>query len=229
MLLQYAEALCAKRLVLASASPRRREILGNLVRFSQREEVADCCFSPQPLSTADSPHPEAQGLKFEVVVSKFHEDLDKVEFSSAADYAKATAMHKAVEVADRMERCKDEKTPFMIIGSDTVVEAPDGSIMEKPSDEKEAMAMLLSLQGVTHQVHSGVGIVFPDPSRPGGRLVKSFSETTCVTFAELRKAEMAAYIKTGEPFDKAGGYGTSLSSNSKHCFCLFINTSCVYR
>ena len=117
----------------------------------------------------------------------------------------------------------------MIIGSDTVVEAPDGSIMEKPSDEKEAMAMLLSLQGVTHQVHSGVGIVFPDPSRPGGRLVKSFSETTCVTFAELRKAEMAAYIKTGEPFDKAGGYGTSLSSNSKHCFCLFINTSCVYR
>ena len=96
MLLQYAEALCAKRLVLASASPRRREILGNLVRFSQREEVADCCFSPQPLSTADSPHPEAQGLKFEVVVSKFHEDLDKVEFSSAADYAKATAMHKAV-------------------------------------------------------------------------------------------------------------------------------------
>ena len=50
-----------------------------------------------------------------------------------------------------------------------------------------------------------------------------------MTFAELRKAEMAAYIKTGEPFDKAGGYGTSLSSNSKHCFCLFINTSCVYR
>ena len=54
MLLQYAEALCAKRLVLASASPRRREILGNLVRFSRREEVADCCFSPQPLSSADS-------------------------------------------------------------------------------------------------------------------------------------------------------------------------------
>lgn len=160
------------------------------------------------------------------MVSKFDEDLDKVQFSSAADYAKATATHKAVEVADRLERDKDEKTPFMIIGSDTVVEAPDGSIMEKPSDETEAMAMLLSLQGVTHQVHSGVGIVFPDPSRPGGRLVKSFSETTRVTFAPLREAEMAAYIKTGEPFDKAGGYGTSLASNSKHLvFSLTLRAS----
>jgi len=178
MLLQYAEALCAKRLVLASASPRRREILGNL------------------------------GLKFEVVVSKFNEDLDKSQFASAADYAKMTATFKALEVANRIEKEeKDGATPFMIVGSDTVVEAPDGTIMEKPGSDEEAMAMLLSLQGVTHQVHSGVGIVFPDPARPDGKLVKSFAETTQVTFAPLQEAEMRAYIKTGEPFDKAGGYG----------------------
>ena len=47
-----------------------------------------------------------------------------------ADYAKATATQKAVEVATRLE--EDERVPFMIIGADTVVEAPDGSIMEKP-------------------------------------------------------------------------------------------------
>jgi len=178
MLLQYAEALCAKRLVLASASPRRREILGNL------------------------------GLKFEVVVSKFNEDLDKSQFASAADYAKMTATFKALEVANRIEKEeKDGATPFMIVGSDTVVEAPDGTIMEKPGSDEEAMKMLLSLQGMTHQVHSGVGIVFPDPARPNGKLVKSFAETTRVTFAPLHEAEMRSYIKTGEPFDKAGGYG----------------------
>jgi|TARA_B110000977_G_scaffold178897_1_gene236991 septum formation protein len=147
-------------------------------------------------------------LKFEVVVSKFDEDLDKSQFPSAADYAKATATHKALEVALRLEKAEDgAKRPFMVLGSDTVVEAPDGTIMEKPADEEAAMRMLLSLQGVTHQVHSGVGIVFPDPARTDGALVKSFSETTRVTFAPLQEAEIRAYIKTGEPFDKAGGYG----------------------
>jgi septum formation protein len=109
----------------------------------------------------------SQGLKFDVVVSKFDEDLDKSQFPSAADYAKATATHKALEVANRIEKEEEEgSTPFMIVGSDTVVEAPDGTIMEKPGNDEEAMRMLLSLQGVTHQVHSGVGIVFPDPARP---------------------------------------------------------------
>ena len=172
MLLQYAEALCARRLVLASASPRRREILGNL------------------------------GLKFDVVVSRFDEDLDMAKFGSAAEYAMATAQHKALEVADRLEK---EDQPFMIIGSDTVVEAPDGTIMEKPKDGAEATQMLLTLQGVTHQVHTGVSMVLTD-----GRLVKSFSETTRVTFAALDTEEIAAYVKTGEPFDKAGGYGALL-------------------
>ena len=147
-------------------------------------------------------------MKFDVVVSKFNEDLDKCQFLSAADYAKETATFKALEVANRIEKEEtDGASPFFIVGSDTVVEAPDGTIMEKPGNNEEAMMMLLSLQGVTHQVHSGVGIVFPDPARPDGKLVKSFAETTRVTFAPLQEAEIRAYIKTGEPFDKAGGYG----------------------
>lgn len=104
-------------------------------------------------------HAIIQGLKFDVVVSNFDEDLDKARFTGGAgeascgclakkardtfcqnssltpffpqtDYAKATATQKAIEVATRLE--KDERVPFMIIGADTVVEAPDGSIMEKP-------------------------------------------------------------------------------------------------
>ena len=147
-------------------------------------------------------------MKFDVVVSKFDEDLDKCQFLSAADYAKEPATFKALEVANRIEKEEtDGASPFFIVGSDTVVEAPDGTIMEKPGNNEEAMMMLLSLQGVTHQVHSGVGIVFPDPARSDGKLVKSFAETTRVTFAPLQEAEIRAYIKTGEPFDKAGGYG----------------------
>lgn len=102
------------------------------------------------------------------------------------------------------------------------------------------MKMLLSLQGITHQVHTGVGVVFPaapDPLRQGERLVKSFSETTKVTFASLEEAEMLAYIKTGEPFDKAGGYGVLTSCHSPFYFSSssrantkeqFIQTLCVF-
>jgi septum formation protein len=146
-------------------------------------------------------------LKFDVVVSKFDEDLDKSTFTSPAAYAAATAMHKAEDVANTLGKAGEGFD--LIVGSDTVVEAPDGSILEKPADEKEAMKMLMSLQGVTHQVSTGVGIVTPDPSMPDGRLLTSFSETTRVTFAPLTETEMTAYVKTGEPFDKAGGYGTS--------------------
>ena len=173
-------------------------------------------------------------MKFDVVVSKFDEDLDKCQFLSAADYAKETATFKALEVANRIEKEEtDGASPFFIVGSDTVVEAPDGTIMEKPGNNEEAMMMLLSLQGVTHQVHSGVGIVFPDPARPDGKLVKSFAETTRVTFAPLQEAEIRAYIKTGEPFDKAGGYGacfflrghSNTRMNTANLF--FIHTSSV--
>lgn len=97
------------------------------------------------------------------------------------------------------------------------------------------MKMLLSLQGITHQVHTGVGVVFPDPARQGARLVKSFSETTKVTFASLDEAEMSAYIETGEPFDKAGGYGAFSSRSTLFISVLqgfkisvYLNTLCFF-
>ena len=116
---------------------------------------------------------DAQGLKFDVVVSNFDEDLDKSTFTGGAEYASATATHKAMEVATRLE--KEKPAPFVVIGADTVVEGPDGAILEKPKDADEAMKMLLSLQGITHQVHTGVGVIFPNNGGGGERLVKTFS------------------------------------------------------
>ncbi len=88
-----------------------------------------------------------------------------------------------------------------------MVVAPDGRrILEKPHDAAEALAMLRLLSGQTHSVVSGVTVLY----RPAGsafEVFRQFHRTTRVSFAELSEAELQAYVATGEPFDKAGGYG----------------------
>jgi len=172
----------------------------------------------------------AQGLQFEVSVSTFEETLDKSSFASAAgaasidcffhsratsrdalftspDYARETALHKAIEVAQR--RLGDGQLADLVIGADTIVEA-GGQILEKPRDERNATQMLSSLSGTRHAVHTGVALIFPRSVDSGlgvSPLVVSFAETTHVQFADLTPETIAAYIATGEPFGKAGAYG----------------------
>lgn len=87
----------------------------------------------------------------------------------------------------------------VVIGCDTVVEI-DGVVYGKPRDKAHAAAMLHALSGRTHLVHTGVCICC-------GTRQESFVETTSVTFAPLTEREIAAYVATDEPYDKAGGYG----------------------
>lgn len=87
----------------------------------------------------------------------------------------------------------------IVIGADTVV-AIDGKILGKPKDENEAMTMLELLSGREHSVFTGVTII-------KGEKEKSFFCETKVKFFNLTKDMIKAYISTGEPFDKAGGYG----------------------
>ena len=88
----------------------------------------------------------------------------------------------------------------VIIAADTIV-AIDGKILGKPADEKDAFAMLKTLSGRVHEVFTGVCVVFAN-----GRKERFFEETK-VEFYELSDGEIADYIKTGEPMDKAGAYG----------------------
>ncbi|XP_060039107.1 probable bifunctional dTTP/UTP pyrophosphatase/methyltransferase protein isoform X2 [Erinaceus europaeus] len=165
-----------KRVVLASASPRRREILSNA------------------------------GLRFEVVPSRFRETLDKAAAPGPAGYAEDTARHKALEVARRLHQ-KDLRTPDIVIGADTIV-AVGGLILEKPVDKQDAYRMLSRLSGKEHSVFTGVAVVFC--SCQDGRLVtdvRTFHEETRVTFSELSEELLWEYIHSGEPMDKAGGYG----------------------
>ena len=92
----------------------------------------------------------------------------------------------------------------LVVAADTIV-AIDGELLGKPADAAEARAMLAHLSGRTHQVATGVcltrgGTAGPDDAR-------SFVSITDVEFYELTEDEIAAYVETGEPLDKAGAYG----------------------
>eukprot|EP00435_Cladocopium_sp_Y103_P057661 s1409_g19.t4 len=151
------------RIVLASSSPRRQEIL------------------------------RLWGLPFEVVSPKFAEDLDKSEYTPQG-YVMANARIKCAEVVMKLAHPRypqpeyDDKV-LIVIGADTVVDAA------------HALTMLKHLQGRDHQVITGMAV-----SVAGAEPVAVFEETL-VSFAEMKDEELKAYIETGEPFDKAGGYG----------------------
>ncbi|XP_022374070.1 N-acetylserotonin O-methyltransferase-like protein isoform X4 [Enhydra lutris kenyoni] len=152
--------LLHKRVVLASASPRRREILSHA------------------------------GLRFEVVPSRFKEKLDKASFPTPYAYAIETAKQKALEVARRMHQT---------IG---------GLILEKPVDKQDAYRMLSRLNGKEHSVFTGVAIVHCCTTDAQLDLeVSEFHEETTVKFSELSEELLWEYIDSGEPMDKAGGYG----------------------
>ena len=97
--------------------------------------------------------------------------------------------------------CADARgTDETIVAADTIVWDEDGDVLGKPTDEAEAAEMLRTLSGKRHHVSTGVAVV------AAGELT-SFVETTDVWFFELTDAEIASYVATGDPLDKAGAYG----------------------
>lgn len=134
------------------------------------------------------------GLRHRVIKSSFAEDLSKSSFPDAAGYAEATATGKAVDV------CSKETDADLVIAADTIV-VLDGEVLEKPHSEGEAVDMLTRLSGRTHDVVTGVCLV----ARGGTRRV--FHSRSHVTFDNMTRDEVLAYVRSGEPMDKAGAYG----------------------
>ncbi|KAF2350731.1 Maf-like protein [Trinorchestia longiramus] len=129
MIYQFLESLNKKSIILASASPRRKEIL------------------------------ETLGLKFQVVASNFAEDLKQDSFSHPRDYVVATAAVKAEEVRNSFCSSDDATAPpDLIIACDTCVTL-DGKIYGKPRDDHHATEMLKMWSGRTHEVISGVSLL----------------------------------------------------------------------
>ena len=149
-------------LVLASASPRRQELLARLgISFT---------VEPSHIPELHPPGPPAAALA-------------------------AVALDKARAVAGRWTTGR-----AVILGADTEV-VLDGRYLGKPRDAADALHILSALSGRTHEVITGVALV----EAPPGREVTT-AVTTRVTMTAATQEEIAAYVATGEPFDKAGGY-----------------------
>ena len=149
-------------IVLASSSPRRRELM------------------------------EMLGVENLRILPARGEEVPP-EHASGAELVKALALAKAREVA---ARCAEGD---VIIGADTIVWV-DGRPFGKPRDEADAARMLRRLSGDCHTVYTGVAVL-----RGGKESVEC--EESRVWFRELSDEEIARYIATGEPMDKAGAYG----------------------
>ncbi len=148
------------KIILASKSARRREILEHL------------------------------GLDIEIRVSGADEDIDPS--TTPELYTELLSVRKAEAVLP----CPSES---MIIASDTIVYA-GGEILGKPCDRADAIRMMTLLSGETHKVYSGVAVIYD------GKTFVTHDETE-VTFRKLEREEIERYVDSGEPFDKAGGYG----------------------
>ncbi len=113
---------------------------------------------------------------------------------AASDAVCRLALDKAVDVSRRHEAA-------LILGADTVV-VLDGSILGKPVDANDAAVMLRALSGRTHVVFTGLALIHPSTSRS-----VTVAVCTKVHFDTLSVAEIAAYVRSGAPLDKAGAYG----------------------
>ena len=148
------------KIILASKSPRRRELLAALY------PDFDIITAEVDESLPDSMHP--------------HEGVAVLAVRKGAPIAK---IHRDA----------------LVISSDTLVEL-DGVALGKPEDADEAKAMLRSLSGNTHRVHTGVAVHY------NGRCLFGTAATS-VRFRPLTDGEIAEYVASGEPMDKAGAYG----------------------
>jgi septum formation protein len=114
--------------------------------------------------------------------------------SDPVSFARETSRRKVLEVAHRYNDA-------LILGADTIVVLRE-HILGKPGDTAEAKRMLSSLSGAVHEVITGITII----ERPSDTIVTDH-ELTRVWFRDLSADEIEDYIRSGSPFDKAGGYG----------------------
>jgi septum formation protein len=135
------------------------------------------------------------GIPFETQITLLDEAILPGELPR--DYVRRLALEKARAAA----AARRNDTDSIFIGADTAVVTATG-ILGKPESDEDARRMLRLLSGATHEVHTGLAFL-----RPEDRVERVVEEVTRVCFAPLSEDEIDAYIATGEPFDKAGGYG----------------------
>jgi len=161
-------------IVLASASPRRKELLAQL-GYEFLVHPADV---NEDVRAGENPIAYVTRLAREKAQAVFAEYVTKIDTNTV----------KAAPDAD-----------LLVLGADTTV-IVDGEILAKPTDAADAARMLRLLSGRSHSVATGVALV-------SAERVDTAAEVTFVQFRALSEEEIAAYVATGDPLDKAGAYG----------------------
>ncbi len=160
-----------KKLYLASASPRRKELLA----------LTGLDFEVRPLTEVDE----------DALLRDYDGDvIAQAEF---------LALRKA-------EIALDLGLSGIFVTADTLVISDDGAVLGKPQDVSEATMFLDRLAGNWHTVATGIALAERGGLVTGDR-IESVLERTRVKFALMTDKEIEDYISSGEPFDKAGGYG----------------------
>lgn len=164
-------------IVLASASPRRRQLL------------------------------EDAGLRFRVHAVDADETLDDNLLEEPLEAVKKLAERKAKAAVEELVDGEYDGT-MVVIGSDTMV-VLRGEIFGKPVDAADAERMLRALSGCGHDVNTAVSVwvVHAPKGQDVGLFYRTFVDTTYVYFKYLTEEQIAEYIASGDPFDKAGSYG----------------------
>jgi len=171
-------------IILASGSPRRRELL-------QMLSVKNLFILP----AAGEEHIAPELSPAEVVLSLSAQKAREV----AARLRERDAGRNGERDAEGGVPYSAGEGSYVVIGADTVV-ALDGLIFGKPKDAPDAARMLRALSGREHAVYTGLTLV-------SGETELQAVETTAVRFRGLTDGEIAAYVRSGEPMDKAGAYG----------------------
>lgn len=165
------------KIVLASESPRRREIM------------------------------ETMGISFEAMASNVEEVVQETEPEEMVKALAALKTRHIASIMDQNllsnERKDNRQEDIIIIGADTMVFYQEHAL-GKPKDEADAVRMLQMLSGKTHEVYTGVCIIIKKHEEED-RLI-SFAVSTKVTVQTLSSGQIKDYIATGEPMDKAGAY-----------------------
>ncbi len=154
----------SKYIYLASASPRRRELL------------------------------EQIGVNYQLL------SVDVPEQLLAGELPEAFVLRLAMAKASAGRALLDADDPALVLGADTIV-VHEGRVLGKPRDKVEGLAMLEQLSATTHQVYTAIALMGAD-----GQVASRLSVNN-VSFRATSHEEREVYWNTGEPGDKAGGYG----------------------
>jgi septum formation protein len=175
-------------LILASASPRRSELLAQ----------AGFSFKVHPAQIPEDPYSNEDPISY--VIRLAREKAQAVFERLSANPRKPGAPCLASETWDttKPNLPSFDTQPLVVLGADTTVTL-DNHILGKPESPADAARMLRLLSGRTHQVITGVAIV----TAQGAQVA---AEVTTVRFLTLSENEIAGYVATGEPMDKAGAY-----------------------